>query len=51
MTRKEAKIGMVVQLAGRTGTIVKLRGDRASVRVVGESIRWRKIEDLEKAHG
>uniref|UniRef100_A0A6M3LW20 Uncharacterized protein n=1 Tax=viral metagenome TaxID=1070528 RepID=A0A6M3LW20_9ZZZZ len=49
MERKDAKIGAVVQLAGRTATIIKVKGNKASVRPVGESARWVQIDDLVKS--
>ena len=49
MTKKDAKIGTIVQLAGRTAEIIAIRGDQAKIRPAGESSRWIKISELTKA--
>uniref|UniRef100_A0A6H2A5F5 Uncharacterized protein n=1 Tax=viral metagenome TaxID=1070528 RepID=A0A6H2A5F5_9ZZZZ len=48
MDKKDIKIGMKVQLAGRVAEVVKVWGTRAKVRAAGESRHWVKILGLKE---
>jgi len=48
MDKKDIKIGMRVQLAGRVAVVEKIWGLRAKVRPAGESAHWVKILGLKE---
>jgi len=48
MDKKDIKLGMQVQLAGRVAEVVKIWGPRAKVRAAGESSHWVKIFGLKE---
>jgi len=48
MDKKDIKLGMRVQLAGRVAVVEKIWGLRAKVRAAGESARWVKILGLKE---
>jgi len=48
MDKKDIKIGMKVQLAGRVAVVEKIWGLRAKVRPAGESGHWVKIFGLKE---